>query len=262
MNGELRILRALARCLPPVTGAGIVGNVIRDFYARGQRQRVVVDVLGVQMDLEPSENVDGSLLFAAHLYDRRELAVLLPLLAPGDIFVDVGSHIGLYALLAAARVVPGGRVVAIEADPRNHERLLDNIRRNPALPIETVNVAASDTEGTALLAQNTTGNRGGNSLVVGGDEAIEVPCRPLAAILAERRIEQVAGMKLDIEGMEFRVLRRYFEDVPAPGRPRIIVYEHQPQWIDKAGGDASALLRQAGYREILATRINRVVVRD
>jgi FkbM family methyltransferase len=222
----------------------------------------VVDVLGVQMDLEPSENVDGSLLFFPHLYDRRELKALLPVLAAGDVFVDVGSHIGFYALLAARRVGPGGRVLAIEADPRNHERLSDNVGRNPALHVETVCVAVSDVEGTALLAQNTTGNRGGNSLLAEGDAAIEVPCRTLASILAEREIARIDGMKLDIEGMEFRVLRRYFDDVPRERRPRIIVYEHQPDWIQRAGGDASALLKEAGYREVLATRINRVAVRD
>ncbi len=252
----------LAGWLPPVTGAGVIGNVIRDFYARRQRQRVVVDVRGVQMDLEPSENVDGSLLFFPHLYDRRELAALLPALAAGDVFVDVGSHIGFYALLAAQRVAPGGRVLAIEADPRNHERLLDNVGRNPALGVETVCVAVSDTEGKALLAQNTTGNRGGNSLLVGGDVAIEVPCKTLASILAERGIARVDGMKLDIEGMEFRVLRRYFEEVPRERRPRIIVYEHQSGWIETAGGDTSALLLAAGYREVLTTGLNRVVVRD
>ena len=260
MNGELHALRALARCLPPVPGAGIVGNLIRDFYARRARQRVVVGVRGVLMDLEPSENVDGSLLFCPHLYDRKELAALLPLLARGDVFVDVGSHLGLYALLAATRVAPGGRVLAIEADPRNHERLLDNVRRNPDLPIETVRIAVSDTDGTALLEQNTTGNRGGNALLAGGDDAIEVPCRPLAAVLEERGLDRVAGLRLDIDGMEFRVLRRYFEDVPKEARPRVIVCGHWRGWIERAGGDASRLLCESGYREVLATRISRVVV--
>jgi len=262
LSRELAALRALARLLPPVTGAGIAGNVLRDFYARRARPRTVVHVRGALMELDPSENVDGSLLFCPHLYDRRELARLLPELHPGDTFVDVGSHIGLYALLAAERVLPGGRVLAIEADPRNHERLGNNIRRNPTRAVETACVAVSDTEGSALLSRNTTGNLAGNSLLVGGDETIEVPCRPLAAVLAASGIDRVAGMKLDIEGMEFRVLRRYFEDVPARSRPRIIVFEHQPRWVEQAGGDAAALVSEAGYRQVLATRMNRVVVRD
>jgi FkbM family methyltransferase len=258
---ELTSLRAVTTRLPRLRGAGILGNVARDFYARRTRPRVVASVQGVLMELDPSENVDGSLLFCPQLYDRRELAALLPALAPGDVFVDVGAHIGVYALLAARRVLPGGRVIAIEADPRNHARLADNVRRNPDLAIETVCVAVADTEGSARLALNTTGNRSGNSMLVGGDDAIEVACRPLAAVLRDRGVDRVDGMKLDIEGMEFRVLRRYLEDVPESGRPRIIVLEHQVRWIAAAGGDAEALLREAGYRCALATGINRVMVR-
>jgi len=259
---ELLALRSFTTRLPRLTGAGILGNVARDFYARRERPRVVVPVQGVLMELDPSENVDGSLLFCPQLYDRRELAALLPELVPGDVFVDVGAHIGVYGLLAARRVAPGGRVIAIEADPGNHQRLADNVRRNPELAISTVCVAVSDTEGTARLALNTTGNRSGNSMLVGGDDVIDVACRPLAAVLRDLGVDRVDGMKLDIEAMEFRVLRRYLDDVPASSRPRIVVLEHQLRWIAAAGGDAVALLRDAGYRETLATGLNRVMVRD
>jgi FkbM family methyltransferase len=258
---ELKSLRAVTTHLPRVRGAGIVGNVVRDFYARRPRSRVVVGVRGVLMELDPSENVDGSLLFCPQLYDRRELAVLLPALGPGEVFVDVGAHIGVYALLAARRVGPTGRVIAIEADPRNHERLAGNVRRNPALAVETVCVAVSDDDGSARLVLNTTGNRSGNSMLGGGGEAIEVLCRPLADVLSGLGVDRVDGMKLDIEGMEYRVLRRYLADVPALRRPRIIALEHQTQWVEAAGGDAIALLHEAGYREVLSTGINRVMVR-
>lgn len=261
MDFELKAIRAVTTRLPRIAGIGIAGNLARDFYARRPRPNVVADVRGALMELDPSENVDGSLLFSPQLYDRRELAVLLEVLRPGDVFADVGAHIGLYALQAARRVAPGGRVVAIEADPRTHARLAGNVKRNPGLAIDTVCVAVSDTPGTARLALNTSGNRGGNSLLAAGDETIEVPCRALAAILAERGITRVDGMKLDIEGMEYRVIHRYLAEVPASDRPRIIVLEHQEQWIAAAGGDAVALLNEAGYRQRLATRVNRVMVR-
>lgn len=261
MDRELKLLRAVTRRLPGIRGAGIVGNLARDFYARRPRSRVVAPVLGVEMELDPGENVDGSLLFCPQLYDRRELHALLAELRPGDRFADVGAHIGLYALLAARRVAPGGSVLAVEADPGNHGRLAANVLRNPGLPIVTACVAVSDARGRARLALNTRGNRGGHSLIGGGEEAIEVDCRPLAEILLEHGFERLDGMKLDIEGMEFRVLRRYLDDVPGTRRPRILVLEHQPGWIGAAGGDAVALLAEAGYREIVRTRINRVMAR-
>ena len=72
---ELRALRAITTRLPRLKGAGIAGNVARDLYARRDRPRVVVPVRGVLMELDPRENVDGSLLFCPQLYDRRDQAV-------------------------------------------------------------------------------------------------------------------------------------------------------------------------------------------
>jgi precorrin-6B methylase 2 len=37
----------------------------------------------------------------------------------GYIVIDIGAHIGPYTLIAAQRVGPSGKVVAIEADPDN-----------------------------------------------------------------------------------------------------------------------------------------------
>jgi len=51
-------------------------------------------------------------------------------LRPGDVFVDVGADIGYYSLLASTIVGPSGKVVAIEASPKVHGLLVDNLRRN------------------------------------------------------------------------------------------------------------------------------------
>ncbi|HEX4824943.1 MAG TPA: FkbM family methyltransferase [Candidatus Polarisedimenticolaceae bacterium] len=261
MDAPLVILRAITTRLPRIRGAGIVGNWARDFYARRPRPRVVADVLGLRMTLDPMENVDGSLLFFPHLYDHREIAALLDALPKDGVFVDVGAHIGFYALQAARRIGAGGRVVAIEADPKTATHLAENVGLNPGLPVTVVAVAVSDEEGTARLGLNTAGNRGGNSLLATGSRAIDVPCRPLAAILADAGLTHVDGMKLDVEGMEFRVLRRFLADATEAMKPRIVVLEHQSHFVDAGGGDANALLESAGYRCALRTSINRVLVR-
>ena len=54
---------------------------------------------------------------------RRLLSVLL---RPGDIFVDVGAHIGYFSLVAACLVGPRGKVFAFEADPEMFQRLQSN----------------------------------------------------------------------------------------------------------------------------------------
>lgn len=261
MDAELRVLRAITRRLPPVRGAGRIANAARDFYARKPRGRLVVEVLGIPMELDPAENVDGSLLFSPGLYDRRELALLERRLRPGDVFVDVGAHLGLYALRAARAVAPEGRAIALEADPGNHERLLRNLALNPSLPVTAAAVAVSDEEGTARLRLNTTGNRGGNTLLGDGGEGIEVRSRPLAAILRDLGVGAVSAMKLDVEGMEFRVLRRFLEDTEETSWPALVILEHRPEWVARAGGNAVSLLLSRGYREVLRTPENRAMER-
>jgi 2-polyprenyl-3-methyl-5-hydroxy-6-metoxy-1,4-benzoquinol methylase len=48
-------------------------------------------------------------------------------LGPGDSVLDVGANIGMFALWAAERVAPGGRVVALEPLPPIYDALLHNI---------------------------------------------------------------------------------------------------------------------------------------
>ncbi len=55
-------------------------------------------------------------------YVRRKIH-----LSPGDAFLDIGSHIGYYARLAAEEVGDSGMVICVEPDPRNARILQVNI---------------------------------------------------------------------------------------------------------------------------------------
>ena len=83
-------------------------------------------------------------------------AYMLRALLPGDTLVDVGANTGYFALLGAALVGSTGHVVAVEACPRTHERLLANVALNPAQrPVVTaVHAAAAEAEGELTLYQH------------------------------------------------------------------------------------------------------------
>ena len=85
-------------------------------------------------------------------------AYMLRSLLPGDTLVDVGANTGYFALLGAALVGSTGRVVAVEACPRTHERLLANLALNPAhRPVVTAvhaAAAAAAAEGELTLYQH------------------------------------------------------------------------------------------------------------
>ena len=55
---------------------------------------------------------------------------MLETLEPGSLFVDVGANIGLFTILAAARVGRGGRVFAYECNPELLSFLERNVEMN------------------------------------------------------------------------------------------------------------------------------------
>jgi FkbM family methyltransferase len=78
-------------------------------------------------------------------------------LQPGDVFIDVGAHWGLYALTAATRWPGEVAVLAIEPEPENLRRLQEwIIQNNAAQDVTVVAAAAGAREGTVTFARNST----------------------------------------------------------------------------------------------------------
>src|ERR1044072_2917763 len=71
----------------------------------------------------------GSSLFewAYHAYKRyleaRETRVLGGFVEPGSVVIDVGANIGFFTRFFAERVSEGGKVIAIEPEESNYQRL-------------------------------------------------------------------------------------------------------------------------------------------
>lgn len=244
---ELRCLLAVSRRLPRLRGCGRIGLLLSRFFSRKVRDDVVADVLGCQMRLNPRECVEGQLLFCPQHYERAELAELRKRIQPGDTFLDAGANIGFYSLLLSRVVADHGRVIAVEADPRNFQRLQDNIALNRLRNITARHIGLSDSTATLRLGLNLSGNRSGHSFLIVGDAGVEVECLPLLQVLVEEGVDRVDAAKFDIEGFEFKVLKPFLEAAPARLIPRTIVIEQNPRFSAGAGGDALALLRHHGF---------------
>ena len=117
------------------------------------------------------------------------------------VFLDVGSHWGLYALLAH-KTGHFSRIVAFEPDPTNYAQLQANLFLNDAaVAIEPRQLAASDREATFGLVLRTRHNRGGTRLAEEG-EAAQVACR---AVRLDRELDfegKLLVMKMDVESHE------------------------------------------------------------
>lgn len=82
-----------------------------------------------------------------------EARVCEALLQPGDVLVDGGANIGLFALRGATVVGSTGRVVACEPGPGTMDLLTANAQANGFAMIDLHQVALSDSVGTASFTR-------------------------------------------------------------------------------------------------------------
>jgi FkbM family methyltransferase len=142
--------------------------------------------------------------------ERPVQEALAALLHPGDVFYDIGSNIGFFALLAARIVGPTGLVVAFEPVPDNARAISRNADLNDFGWLETVEVAVSERSGQArlLLAEHP----GGATLAADEPPADHVGDRQVRTasiddLLASGSLRPPDVVKIDVEGAEAAVLR-------------------------------------------------------
>lgn len=128
--------------------------------------------------------------------------------------VDLGAHIGIYALKAAKEVGKEGRVIAVEPEGRNYGLLVKNIRINKCKNVIPVKLAVSNFEGRARfyvksltvshsLMRKLEIHDQGNVQVLDMTEVIVTTLSQLAKIL---KVAKIDLLKVDVEGVELEVL--------------------------------------------------------
>jgi FkbM family methyltransferase len=173
------------------------------------------------------------------------LALTLGLLPPGSTVVDVGAHVGTFALAAAAR---GCRVLAIEASPANVALLRASVALNGFRDLEIVAAAVGDRTGVADFLE--AGPYGFVVPVGGRGPTVEVPVTTVDAILDVQGLHRVDAVKLDVEGSEpaaVRGMSRLLTRAEAP----FVCYEsngHTLRMLGETPRGLRAALSQHGYR--------------
>jgi len=167
-------------------------------------------------------------------------------LKPGDTFVDVGANIGYFTLLAARCVGHHGWCVAIEASPSILELLNENLEINHiGSRVRTVNLAASDRDGTLTVYGGPRANLGLTTMVPNQDLQIEttISAKTLKDILTEEEIAGARLIKIDVEGFEGPVVRGLLPVLGSCRKDLEIVLEVNGQATPE-GEETSDIVRQ------------------
>ncbi|HET7644427.1 MAG TPA: FkbM family methyltransferase [Nitrososphaeraceae archaeon] len=132
-----------------------------------------------------------------------------------DLVIDIGAHLGRYALISSNRVGREGKVITIEANPLILEKLKKNLELNQITNTIGLNYAVFSEKTKIKLffpregLKNTIYNTIMSDRSANSEKFIEVNADTLDNILYTVGIdlEDVNWIKIDVEGAELEVLK-------------------------------------------------------
>lgn len=174
-------------------------------------------------------------------------------LSAGDVLVDIGANVGVFAVLGSRLVGSTGRVVAIEASPTFHHRLTQHAELNGCDNIRAVNAAVSDSRKTLTFILASSNNMGANSIVPydgPAESTFEMEALPLSELLDSDEVARARVIKIDVEGAEGGVVRG-MKALLEQLRPDVeIAVEVTPDRMSQLGDSVDELLdimREHGF---------------
>jgi FkbM family methyltransferase len=213
-----------------------------DFAQANDRTVVIKELDGltpaVRLFVDLSDHVIGLEIIRGR-FESNELAFVRSVLRPGDTAVDVGAHIGFFAMQMAALVGPTGRVYAFEPLAANAELLERSIAENSFNGrVVFQRAAVGATSGSAALTFPVeTLNTGGAYILRDGTDVLMGHLKTTVRLTALDDLDlrrPVRFIKMDVEGAEPQVVRGARRLLEAD-RP-IILSEVHPTQLDRASG--------------------------
>ncbi len=179
------------------------------------------------------------------LIEAGDVRALASFVQPGAWVIDVGANIGFFTRHFARWVRDGGRVLAIEPEEQNFNRLNLRLRAEGLeTVVEPIQAVAAETGGELRLQINP---------VHPADHRIASEGSPVRAVsldelMAERRWPAVSLIKIDVQGAEERVLRGAFKTLQT-WRPALYmeVDDGALRSMESSAERVLKLLQEAGY---------------
>jgi FkbM family methyltransferase len=164
--------------------------------------------------------------------------------AETDVILDVGAHIGTFAILAASKV-PRGAVYAIEACEETFNYLYINAALNKLENLSTFHLALSDRGGTCTLYHDS-GSWGHSTVSQLSSRREVVECCTLQEFFDANRIDMCNFIKFNCEGAEFPILLSSQQEVLRRVEKMLVLY-HCDLWTKNTVEELVAHLQASGF---------------
>ena len=243
-----RLLRLTCRILPRSVGSPRLTQLASHLsIPDGMAVRTKCGITLV----ETSKDILELLLFGEQETENTNFFTsVVPLV---DLVIDVGAHLGYYALIASRLLHNKGQVLALEPVPSTFQGLLKNILANDLTNISARNVAVfSQTTELRLDVPVHAPFPGGTmaaGFYKGGMTNITVPAVALDDLLTEEIGTKKTMILIDIEGAEHYALQGMSRTL-ASVRPLLLLELHPAILASMAIDcrDTMEILRQIDYR--------------
>lgn len=194
----------------------VAAAVLWQLYKRTIARPFDIDAFGFRFRCYADSHEASRMLYFNGQPDPAEMTFLRRYLRPGDHVIDAGANVGVYTLLFASLVGPGGRILAFEPDRVAQARLAENVTSNALSNVTIRTAAIADFAGEADF---NLGSDTGNSL-----SEIRPSDRGSQKVAVVTLDAEIAGTpfalcKMDVEGAEFAALKGAVQSIGAANPP-------------------------------------------
>ena len=225
----------------------LLGRNILKFTHKGENGLQVYEAIdGIKMLLTKDEALTMGIFYLGML-NPLETRIVKSILKPGDIFIDVGAYIdGWYTLLASRIVGRAGKVISFEPHPEYARRLSQSINFNNFHNIRLENYGLSDKKTQKILYEGGPASSylKNHTEVLTKTKAkkIKTKLTTLDSYVKAKRIKKVKLIKIDVEGLEVKVLkggRKFLKSNP----PQYLLIEVSDTFLKRAGSNEDELIQ-------------------
>ena len=205
--------------------AGRISRIMRDFQKR-QDDKMIKDgneswnilfnekeFFEFNLNNDIKINLYKDSILSRLIYDgfeKEETDYVASILKEGDIFIDIGSNIGLFSLIASRIVGDNGLVISFEPSPKTFMRFIENMKLNNLKNIDARNIGLSDKSDELTFYMSENGYDAWNSFAPSKDNKLEkeIKVQVSSLDLELKKINKllIKLVKMDVEGWEKFVL--------------------------------------------------------
>ncbi len=146
------------------------------------------------------------------------------------LIIDAGAHIGM-ATIYWKNLYPGAKIIAIEPLPANLELLTKNLYENQLTDVEIIEAALAPKSGEVVIHEPNGEDswKSGAGIIPKGWRGVQASqeIKAKAIGVVDMLNQKIDLLKLDIEGMEYEVVRAAGEKIRAA--KQIIIEVHPRQ---------------------------------